>query len=302
MAEYWQEILDWLHLRGLSIVLILVLAVAALVVARGFINRLIAAYKSRNQDRELHKRAETLGSMTQYIAVTAILFTAAMLLLDQFGIQLGPLLAAAGVVGIAVGFGAQHLVQDLTNGFFIMLDDEIRVGDFVEAAGVRGHVEKVSLRQTVLRDIDGNVHFIPNSQIGVVTNMSKVYSYCLMNIGVAYRENLDEVFEVMEMVGGELMKDNKFSGMILEPLEVMGLDDFGDSALIIKVRVKVQPSKQWLVKRAYFKRLKKAFDERDIEIPFPHTTLYLGQDKSGSAPPLHVSGDLKSKSDMEHGE
>jgi small-conductance mechanosensitive channel len=302
MAEYWKEILDWLHLRGLSIALIVLLAVAALVVARGFVNRLIVAYKTRNDDRELHKRAETLGSMTKYIAVIVILFTAAMLLLDQFGIQLGPLLAAAGVVGIAVGFGTQHLVQDLTNGFFIMLDDEIRVGDYVEAAGVTGRVEKVSLRQTVLRDINGNVHFIPNSQVGVVTNMSKVYSYCLMSIGVAYRENLDEVFDVMEMVGEEIMKDERYSGMILEPLEVMGLDDFGDSALMIKVRIKVQPSKQWIVKRAYYGRLKKAFDERDIEIPFPHRTLYMGQDKTGNAPPLYVSTGDKSSADAERGE
>jgi small conductance mechanosensitive channel len=240
--------------------------------------------------------------MTKYIAVIGILFTAAMLLLDQFGIQLGPLLAAAGVVGIAVGFGAQHLVQDITNGFFIMLDDEIRVGDYVMAAEVKGHVEKVSLRQTVLRDIDGNVHFIPNSQIGVVTNMSKIYSYCMMNIGVAYREDLDEVFEVMELVGEELMKDERFSGLILEPIEVLGLDEFGDSALVIKVRMKVQPSKQWIVKRAYYGLLKKAFDERDIEIPFPHTTLYMGQDKSGNAPPLHITGSLASKDDPEHDE
>ncbi|MFH1891747.1 MAG: mechanosensitive ion channel family protein [Candidatus Zixiibacteriota bacterium] len=299
MADIWQNTVSWLHLKGLSVALIALLAIISLVLTRVFIHRLITVYKSRHDDRELHKRAETLGAMCKYIIVISILFMAAMLLLDQFGIQLGPLLAAAGVIGIAVGFGAQHLVQDVTNGFFIMLDDEIRVGDVVEVAGKWGTVERVNLRQTVLRNIDGNVHFIPNSQIGVVTNMSKVYSYCLMQIGVAYRENIDEVFEVMELVAEELRKDEVFGKLILEPIDIMGLDDFGDSALVVKARIKVQPSRQFKVKREFFRRLKVAFDERNIEIPFPHRTVYMGQDKAGKAPSLHVS--VKDKSESESG-
>lgn len=297
MAEIWQDIVNWLHLKGLSVALIAILAIIAMILTRVIIRRMITVYKSRHDDRELHKRAETLGAMCRYIVVISILFIAAMLMLDQFGIQLGPLLAAAGVVGIAVGFGAQHLVQDITNGFFIMLDDEVRVGDVVEIAGKWGTVEKVNLRQTVLRNIDGNVHFIPNSQIGVVTNMSKIYSYCLMHIGVAYREDIDEVFEVMELVAEELSKDETLGKYIIEPIDIMGLDDFGDSALVIKARIKVQPSMQFRIKRAFFGRLKVAFDERNIEIPFPHRTIYMGQDKAGDAPPVHVS--MKDRSEGE---
>lgn len=284
----WEAIVGWFEMKGLKLGLILFLTATALLLARVVARRLVASYKHRHKDRELQKRADTLGAMFRYVLNIGVFIIASMLVLDILGVQLGPMLAAAGVVGIAIGFGAQHLVQDITNGFFIMLDNEIREGDVIKAGGAYGTVERVGLRQTVLRSLDGNVHFIPNSKIDVVTNMTKTYSYCLLNIGVAYKEDIDEVFEVIEIVGASLKEDETFSEWILEPLEILGLDEFAESAMIIKARMKVEPIRQWKVKRELNRRLKKAFDEKNIEIPFPHVTMYMGQTKDGDAPPLTI--------------
>jgi small conductance mechanosensitive channel len=172
-----------------------------------------------------------------------------------------------------------------------MFDDEIREGDVVSIAGEWGTVERVGLRQTVLRNVDGNVHFIPNSKIDVVTNMTKTFSYCMLNIGVAYREDVDEVFDVIEEVSGSLQAEEPFSEWIEEEVEILGLEEFSDSAMIIKARIKVEPLRQWKVRREFNRRLKKAFDQRDIEIPFPHVTLYQGQGKDGSAAPLFINSE-----------
>jgi small conductance mechanosensitive channel len=284
----WQTIAEWLEMKGLKLGLVVLITVIALLVARVIARRLVNAYKHKHKDRELQKRAETLGSMFRYVLSASVLIISAMLILDLLGMKLGPMLAAAGVAGIAIGFGAQHLVQDITNGFFIMLDDEIREGDVVIAGGAYGTVERVGLRQTVLRSIDGNVHFIPNSKIDVVTNMTKTFSYCMMDIGVAYREDVDEVFEVIEQVGAGLQADEPYSEWIKEAIDILGLDEFADSAMIIKARIRVEPMRQWKVKREFNRRLKKAFDERNIEIPFPHITMYQGHAKDGSAAPLLV--------------
>ena len=201
------------------------------------------------------------------------------------------MLAAAGVVGIAIGFGAQNLVKDVFNGVFILLDDEIRVGDVVKIAGRSGVVERVNLRLTVLRDLEGSVHFIPNGSIDVVTNMTKAFAYSLHDIGIAYREDVDEVTAIIREVDSELRADPDFAQIILEPIEVLGLERFDNSAVIVRVRIKTMPIQQWRVGREFNRRLKIAFDKKGIEIPFPHMTVYMGQAKDGSAPPLHVRTD-----------
>ena len=210
-------------------------------------------------------------------------------ILEELGVEIGPILAAAGVLGLAVGFGAQSIIKDIISGFFILLEDQIRVGDVVKIAGKGGIVENVNLKMTTLRDLSGNVHYIPNGEIGVVTNMTKGYSRYVFEIGVAYREDVDEVIEVIKLVDESLRNDPEFGSDILEPIEILGLDQFADSALIIKARTKTKPIKQWRVAREFNRRLKKKFDEKDIEIPFPHITLYMGQDKQGQSPPVHVS-------------
>ena len=209
--------------------------------------------------------------------------------MGQLDIPIGPVLASAGIVGVALGFGGQHLVKDVISGFFILLDDQVRVGDVVQIAGKGGLVESINLRMTILRDRAGNVHYVRNGEINVVTNMTKEYSRYVFDIGVAYREDVDEVIEVIKGVDENLRNDPQFKDDILEPIEILGLDQFADSAMIIKARTKTKPIRQWAVGREFNKRLKKMFDEKDIEIPFPHVTLYMGQDKDGQSPPLRVN-------------
>jgi small conductance mechanosensitive channel len=226
--------------------------------------------------------------VVRYTVQIVIWAVAVMMTLGALGIDIGPVLAAAGVLGLAVGFGAQSLVQDVISGFFILLEDQVRVGDVVEIAGKGGVVERLNLRMVVLRDLAGNVHYVRNNQIDVVTNLTKEFSYYVFDIGVAYRENVDEVIEVIRRVGAELREDPEYAEEILDDLEVLGVDQLGDSAVVIKARLKTQPIKQWRVGREYNRRLKAAFDAEGIEIPFPHMTVYMGEDKDGEAPPMHV--------------
>jgi len=279
---------EWLITSGLRIVLIVILSLVALRAARILANRAFRVFIKGDVESEVKKRVDTLSSLVRYVLGASVLVTALIMILGEFGVDIGPILAAAGVVGLALGFGSQQLVQDVISGFFILLDDAIRVGDVVQTAGQDGLVEDVNLRRTVLRDFSGNVHHIRNGQIGIVTNMTKDYSRYVFDIGVAYREDVDEVMEVIKQVDEELRQDPDFASDILEPIEINGLDRFGDSAVVIKARTKTKPIKQWRVAREFNRRLKRAFDEKGIEIPFPHLTVYAGQDKAGQAPPLRV--------------
>ncbi|NIR51288.1 mechanosensitive ion channel family protein [candidate division KSB1 bacterium] len=286
---YLDQIGSWLLTSGLRVLFILVLTLIAMKVVSMVISKLFVKFKKHKDDDEFNKRADTLGSVIRYILNIGIVLVAAMMILNEIGIEIGPILAAAGIVGLAVGFGAQKLVQDVISGFFILLEDQIRVGDVVQIADKGGLVEKVNLRMVVLRDLAGNVHYVRNGQIDVVTNMTKDYSRYLFNIGVAYRENVDEVIDVIKEVDEALRNDPEYKDDILEPIEVLGLDEFADSALVIKARTTTKPIKQWRVAREFNRRLKKRFDEKDIEIPFPHRTLYIGTDKKGESPPLHLA-------------
>lgn len=285
---YPEKIIEWLLTSGLKIVFILFLAILALKAKKALSARLISMIVKQKEDQEFQKRTHTLGSIVRYVITALILGVASMTILQQFGIEIGPILAAAGIAGLAIGFGAQSLVKDVISGFFILLEDQIRVGDVVQIAGKGGLVEKISLKTTILRDLAGNVHYVPNGHIDVVTNMTKDYSRYVFDIGVAYREDVDEVIEVIKKVDEELRNDPEYKEDILEPIEILGLDQFADSAIVIKARTTTAPIKQWRIGREFNRRLKKKFDERNIEIPFPHVTLYMGQDKKGSAPPLHV--------------
>lgn len=280
----------WLAGNGLRIILI---GLIALLLVRGF-GTLSARYfrsvleKKHKGDGEFEKRTNTLSSILNYVVHIAVITIASAMVIRELGIDIGPILAAAGVLGLAVGFGAQSLVKDLISGFFLILEDQIRVGDVVDIAGKAGIVERMNLKMTILRDVGGNVHFIPNGQIDVVTNMTREYSRYVFDIGVAYREDVDEVMEIMRNVDESIRQDPDFQNDVLEPMEIFGLDRFADSALIIKARATTRPLKQWRYAREFNRRLKKVFDERGIEIPFPHVTLYMGQQKDGGAPPVRV--------------
>jgi len=284
------NLFDYLHVSKdlLRVTVILLVAWLLLSVSRRLIRVFRDYMQTRIESSEDGRRIETLVRVFRYISTVIILLVAGMLTLSELGISIAPILAAAGVVGIAVGFGAQSLIKDYFNGFFMLLEDQIRQGDAVEVCGKTGVVEDITLRHVALRDIEGNVHYIPNGQITLVTNKSRGYAYALIDLGVAYREDLDEVYRVMRETGDTLRADAKIGPKILEDLEIQGVQDWGDSAVVIRCRFKTVAMEQWNVRRAFLGLLKKAFDAHGIEIPYPHLTLYAGQDKEGRAPAFRI--------------
>lgn len=276
----------WVFLshHGPRMLAIVALAAALAVLIRSgrrMFERRFLADKSELSKRE--KRADTLGRILEGAGLTLVGVMAALMLIEEVGIDVKPVLASLGIGGVALGFGAQSLVKDVISGFFILLEDQVRVGDVIETAGKSGLVEKVGLRSLVLRDVSGNRIIIPNGQIDVVTNMSYEYSRAVLDIGVAYKEDVDRVIELIKAVGAEMQKDEKYREVFLEPLEVLGLDSFGDSAVVIKARIMTKPLKQWEVKREFNRRLKIVFDRESVEIPFPQRTVHLLREKSTSA-------------------
>jgi moderate conductance mechanosensitive channel len=194
--------------------------------------------------------------------------------LAEIGISLAPILGAAGVVGLAVGFGAQSLVKDYFNGFFILFEDQIRTGDVVKIASLSGVVEDITLRHVRLRDYEGNVHFVPNSLVTTVTNMSRSFAQAVVEVGVSCQENIDEVMSLMEEVGATLQDDPSLAGKILAGLEMAGVERFENGAVVLRCRFKVVPLQQWSVRREYLRRLKAAFDRADIKLHLPRLALY----------------------------
>jgi moderate conductance mechanosensitive channel len=291
---YLTRVSDWFLTSGLQILLIIVLTLVSLKVATAATTKMRKVLGRRDGDIEFEKRSGTLSGVVHWILRLVVLSVAAFMVLSEFGVPVAPILTAAGVVGLAVGFGAQNLVQDFISGFFLLLEDQVRVGDVVRIGDKGGLVEKVTLRMVILRDFDGTVHFIRNGKVDVVSNMTKDYSNYVFNIGVAYRENVDEVIQVLQGIDEEMRQDAGYKNDILAPLEVAGLDSFGDSAIVIKARIKTKPIQQWRVGREFNRRIKMKFDELNIEIPFPHQTIYFGKDKAGKSPALSVEGTMAS--------
>ena len=284
-ASDWKSILS----TGTSILLIVLLAA----VVRFIAHRLVRAFRlyaqQHTDDPGRSQRIETVARTIRYVTTVVISIVAGTLVLGQLGISIAPILAAAGVAGIAVGFAAQSLIKDYFIGFFLLLEDQIRVGDVVEISGVSGRVESMTLRYVKIRNFDGHVFFVPNGAIDKVKNMTRDFAQAVIEVGVAYREDVDEALAVMKEVGQNLRADPVFGKKIAEDTELIGVESWGDSAVILRCRLKIiPPLEQWTVRREFLKRLKKAYDERGIEIPFPHMTIYPGQLKDGSAPSLQV--------------
>jgi len=276
----WVELI----LPGSRVVLILTLSWLAMRLSRKLISLFKSYITQKTRDTGSIKRAETLGQVFSNTAVVIIILITGMLILGEMGISIAPILAAAGVVGVAVGFGAQSLIKDYFTGFFLLIEDQIRHGEVVEISGKKGKVEEVTLRHVRLRDFEGSVHFIPNSTITTVTNKSRDFSYAVIDLNVAYRENVDAVYEVMRKIGADMRSAPMFKDQIIDDLEIAGIDNLADSAVIIRCRFKVHPLEQWDVKREFLYRIKKAFDAAGIEIPYPHLTLYAGLAKQGDTP------------------
>ncbi|MCR4297790.1 MAG: mechanosensitive ion channel family protein [Gallionella sp.] len=249
---------------------------------------------TRSASAEEARRIETLARVFRHIFTVVISLVAGMLALSEVGISIAPILGAAGVVGLAVGFGAQSLIKDYFNGFFMLLENQIRQGDVVEVCDKTGVVEDLTLRYVRLRDFEGNVHYVPNGLITTVTNKSRGYAYAVIDVSIAYRESVDDAYEVMRKVSRDLRATEDFGAKILEDIEIAGVQDWADSAVVLRCRFKTVALEQWGVRREFLHRMKNAFDVHGIEIPYPHLTLYAGQDKDGGAPAFRVinkSGD-----------
>jgi len=286
--EFWNTLLEKLvqwSITDLPPILILIVATFIILkVFKAFTNRLKKVITKRLEKKEdveseeSGKRVETLMNIVYGAGRVIIYVIFIMILLKKLGVDIAPLLAGAGILGLAIGFGAQELVRDFLSGFFILLENQIRKGDVAIINGTGGLVEDIELRTTTLRDFTGTTHIFPNGKINTISNMTMEWSAMVFDIGVAYKEDPEKVISIMKQVGEDLANDPGFKDLIMEPLEVFGVDKFADSAVIIKARIKTKPIQQWTVGREYRKRLKYAFDHNGIEIPFPHTTVYWGEE------------------------
>lgn len=283
-SEFWSSLLDkttaWFILHGPRIILVIILYFVSTKLIKlsikRFQNYVFHKYDKRN-DNEGRKRAVTLSELLKTTLLVIVNVSLVLVLLGQLGLNIGPLLAGAGIIGLAIGFGAQELVRDVISGFFMILENQIRVGDIVTINGTGGLVEKIEVRTITLRDFSGIVHIFQNGKINTLSNMTKEWSAMVLDIGVAYKEDPDRVIEVIEQTGAELEQDPKYGPNMLGPIEISGLDRFGESEIVIKARLKTKPGAQFSTGRAFRKKLKYAFDQEGIEIPFPHRTIYWGE-------------------------
>ena len=273
---------------AVRIVLVLAIAVGLWELFRFGLARSLRRSAVNGQATRPSARARTLVPLVEKFALIILTVIVGLMVLAELGVDIAPLLAGAGIIGIAVGFGAQSLVKDVITGLFILIEDQFAVGDVVELAGKGGVVEDISLRTIRVRAYNGTVYVIPFSEVGTTANLTKGFSYYVFEVGVAYRENVDDVMAVLRAIGDEIVQDPRFGPLVLPPFEVAGVDKLADSAVVIKCRVKTLPSQQWSVGRELNRRIKNRFDELGIEIPFPHQTIYFGVDKQGSAPPVRV--------------
>lgn len=282
--------LSWQVIQSLSRLGMLMALAAAGLWANHFLLGRLRSYllSGEIEGTEQAKRIETGVRVIQSIVVAVISIVVVMQLLSEIGVNLAPLLAAAGIGGLAIGFGAQSLIKDLISGFFLLIENQVRIGDVVNVGGNAGLVESMGFRTLTLRDLSGSVHIIPNGGVERVINMTRDYSRYVFDVGVSYREDPDEVMAILKELGDQIQKDPEYAADILEPLEILGLDRFEDSAVVIRCRITTKPIKQWRVGREFNRRLKKTFDARGIEIPFPHRTLYFGDPKVDRPMPLHV--------------
>lgn len=276
----WANVVSWLLEHGTRILIILALGIALWLVLKKslppLLRRTMARHRQKESKKALKKRTDTL--LAVFIGAGKILIVMAVIfmVISELGIDIMPILAGFGIAGIAVGFGAQYLIRDLIAGVFIIMENQYRVGDVVKIADIWGLVEEVNLRKTVLRDLDGAVHHVPNGEINVASNYTRKFSRINLNISVAYDTDLDHAINVINRVGQELAADEKWSKVIVSAPYALRVDNLGDSGIEIKILGDVKPIEQWAVMGELRLRLKKAFDAEGIEIPWPHTKVYFG--------------------------
>ena len=284
LVDYFSQV-EWedIIFSGLRILLILIVVWIGLHLVRKALDKLYSRLASQDRAKdqiaagEAAKRADTIVRLLRQGVYVVVWLMAGLIVLREIGMDIAPILASAGIVGLAVGFGAQNLVRDVISGFFIILENQARVGDVAIINGEAGIIEAINFRTTILRDLSGTVHVFSNGAISSLSNMTRDWSAYLLDMGVAYKEDTDHVIEVMKRVASELKEDAHFGPLILDDLEVFGVNQFADSAVVIRVRLRTRPMHQWEVGREYLRRIMKAFDAEGIEIPFPHRSVYFGE-------------------------
>lgn len=279
--EIVRIIVAWGMSNGLRIILILIGMWLAMKVSKMVGNNIVgyASKKKGTEAKEDERRIHTLIQIFNVASKVLIIVFGGMIIIKELGIDIGPMLAGAGILGLAVGFGSQALVKDLVSGFFLILENQIRVGDVVRIGDNAGLVEQITLRTVILRDLEGIVHTIPNGEIATLSNMTYGWSRAKLDFGVAYKENIDDVIKVLGDLGHQMREDEKYKDFILEEPTILGVDSLDDSCVTIRMIIKTEPLKQWDVAREFRRRVKNEFDRLGIEIPFPHRTVYIRQDQ-----------------------
>jgi small conductance mechanosensitive channel len=276
----WRPIMDWLLHSGTRILIISAVGTALWFALNRFFPPLIRGAVRRNleaeTEEEVKKREDTLTAVFSGIGQVMILLIVVFSILSVLTVPIAPVLAGFGIAGVAVGFGAQYLIRDLISGVFIIMENQYRVGDVARVSDVTGFVEKITLRKTILRDLDGIVHHIPNGEIKVASNFTRNYSRVNLNISVSYGTNLDHAIRVVNRVGEELAREENWRNIILTPPKVLRVDKLGDSGIELKIVGDVKPIRQWEVMGELRLRLKNTFDVEGIEIPWPHMKVYFG--------------------------
>lgn len=267
---------DFLHNKWTLMAINLCIFAVLIKIANLFIDKFldkISQYKK--DDYEFKKQLVTLKSIAKSIVDTIIIIFAAIYILNVLGVDIRPILTAAGVLGVAVGFGAKRFFEDIISGASLLLEGQVRVGDYIDVSGHEGVVEKIDIRLIQIRDLQGRVHYIRNGMVDIVVNYTRDYSYYVFDLGVSYDADLDYVIKAIKETDEEIRENSYCKEFVLAPIEVLGVDKFDDSAVIVKARVRTKPIKQWEVGRIYNKAIKEKFDAKGIEIPFPQTTIHV---------------------------
>ena len=290
-----------LVVAGIRVLLVIVIALVALRVTSWVANRIDqkVIVSGELQPSEGVKRRRTLTNLVKYSINVLILLVAVITVLHETGVDVTPILAGAGIMGIVIGLGTQNLMRDVLGGMFVLMEHQYDVDDVISVAGVSGKVEKVTLRMTRLRDIEGSVHFVPNGQASVVTNLTKEWTRATLDVEVAYKERVDRVIAVLKEVGEELGADPEWQPFLLEPVEVPGVQLLGESGVQVRIFFKTQPDQKWNVTRELRRRIKNRFDAEGIEIPFPHRTVYFGTGETGSVRVESAEPDVANPTDRD---
>ena len=278
ITSKWLELFDWALNHGLKIVIIVIIAYVLKVIAKRSIQRIVkaavASEKFVTENAEI-QRMNTLVRIFSWTINTIIVIIASMMIIQEFGVQIAPILASAGIVGVAIGFGGQYLVRDLITGFFIIFENQYRIGDVINVEGIGGVVEDISLRVTTLRDMNGTVHYIPHGEIKKVSNLSKNFAKVNLNVGIAYESNIDHVIAVVNKIGKELAQDPAWKDFINQAPQFLRVDDLDDSSISIKITGETKPLKQWDVTGELRKRILETFEKEGIVFPYPQTVIHL---------------------------